>query len=511
LRAADTTLALRAVGLSKTYVNVKALDSVDFEVRRGEIHALIGGNGSGKSTLIKIIAGVESADAGLISIGGREFAHHDYGASAAQRAGVRVVHQDLGVFPGMSVAENIALGHGFSTTPYRRIRWREQRAQAQELLQRFAIDTHPRASLGRLSKAVQTEIAIARALQGLTGSEQGLLILDEPTASLPEHESSRLLGRVRGLASRGEAVVYISHRLDEVLAVADRVTVLRDGVMIGTYAVNEVDENRLTELIVGRHVEALAPEKSRATSKALLKMVGVTAGPLHDIDLEIGMGEVVGVAGLLGSGRSELLRTIFGDLKRTAGSMEMDGRTFSPRHPANAMAAGIALVPEDRATSAAFMDQSIATNLASTRVRKYWRVFMRDRAMRKSARKLMSKFFIKAGKETDPLRTLSGGNQQKVILARWLQDEPKLLLLDEPTQGVDVGARSEIYAMIGAAVDAGMSVLVVASDPTELIQVCSRVVVLRNGRIAGQILPPNITLDNVVRLTYEISDGETVQ
>lgn len=495
---------LDVTGLSKAYTSTQALNAVDFKVRRGEIHALIGGNGSGKSTLIKILAGVEVADAGTIRIGARTFDTGHYGSDQANACGFRVVHQNLGVFPEMSVAENLALGYGFPTGFLRRIKWRRQRARSADLLKRFGVDISPRAPLGRLSQSDQTQVAIARALQGIEGDQDALLVLDEPTASLPDHEAKSLLSRLRRYAASGVAIVYVSHRLDEILSVADRVTVLRDGNIVGTYLIAELDETRLVELIVGKRLAETAPATPPVPGGAtVLDVRNLAAGPLQDIDLRISAGEVVGVAGLLGSGRSELLRAIFGDLSRFGGTMKLDGAPFAPRHPSDAISAGVGFVPEDREASAAFMDQSVSTNISVTRLNSYWRrLRFDDRALRRDATRAMGTFFVKAGSVKDPLRTLSGGNQQKVIMGRWLQREPKLLLLDEPTQGVDVGARADIYALLRTAVAKGMSALIVASDFEELAQFCDRIIVIRDGSIVAEVTGAQMNADRLVELTY---------
>jgi ribose transport system ATP-binding protein len=495
--------ALQVTGISKSYTRTRALNNVSLEVRRGEVHALVGGNGSGKSTLIKIIAAVESADSGSIRLGGLEHPSHAYSSGVAHASGVRVVHQDLGVFREMTVAENMALGHGFITGFGQRIKWREQRRRTAELLERFEIDARPRARLDRLSQSQQTQLAIARALQGLDGNEHGVLILDEPTASLPDHESQQLLARLRGYASRGEAIIYVSHRLDEILGVADRVSVLRDGNLVGTFPISELDEDRLVELIVGSKLAEAFPDIPSATGgDALLEIDDLSVGPLRGISLRVRTGEVVGLAGMLGSGRSELLRAVFGDLPPRSGRMQIDGAPYAPRHPADAMAAGVGYVPEDRATSAAFMDQSVMNNITVTRIREYWRGWVRDRARRRDSSELMTKFFVKAGSPRDPLRTLSGGNQQKVVMARWLQSTPKLLLLDEPTQGVDVGARADIYALVRAASEHGMAALVAVSDFEELARVCDRVLVIRDGALVAEMRAPNISAEQLTHLTY---------
>jgi ribose transport system ATP-binding protein len=501
--ASPDRLAVEVTGISKSYTKTQALRNVSLEVRRGEVHALVGGNGSGKSTLIKILAGVQSADGGTIRLGDSQHASDAYSSDIAHAGGVRVVHQDLGVFGAMSVAENMGLGYGFATGFGGRIRWRRQRKLTSELLERFHIDASPRARLDRLSQSQQTQVAIARALQGLDGNEHGVLILDEPTASLAEHESRELLARLRDYAGKGEAIIYVSHRLDEVLNVADRVSVLRDGNLVGTFAASELDEDRLVGLIVGSKLEKIFPDVPVATAtKSLLAIDDLYVGPLQGVSLRLGAGEVLGLAGMLGSGRSELLRAVFGDLRPHRGTMHIDGRPFAPRHPADAIAEEIGYVPEDRATSAAFADHSVTDNITVTRLREYWRGWVRDRARKRDSASLVKQFLVKAGSPADPLRTLSGGNQQKVIMARWLQSAPRLLLLDEPTQGVDVGARADIYRLVRAASQNGMAALVAISDFEELARVCDRVLVIRDGTFVAEMSAPNISADQLTQLTY---------
>ena len=481
---------LAVTALSKTFPGTQALAGVDLDVREEEIHALVGGNGSGKSTLIKILTGVYQADGGaLVVIKGETIDAAAITPEFARRVGIHVVHQDLGVFLDLSVTENLALGHGYELGRARKINWRAMRRRAQELIERFEIDARPETCLNMMSQGARTQVAIARALQDENEGGGGILILDEPTAALPRHEVDLLMRHLRAYAARGEAILYVSHRLDEVLALSDRVTVLRDGHKVGTYATGDLTEDHLAELIVGRSLDiAFPPPPPISDQSPILSVERLAAGPLTDVSFTVARGEILGIGGLLGCGRSELLRAIFGDLPITSGQLRLDGQPYAPKGPLQAMRAGVALVPEDRAGDAAFADLSLAANASMANVGDYWQAgLLRDRRMRRDARAVMTEHLVKFSQVDAPLQTLSGGNQQKVILARWLRRRPQLMLLDEPTQGVDVGARTEIYGLIRRAVAEGASAIVVASDAEELSHVCDRVLFLARGMIAGEL------------------------
>jgi ribose transport system ATP-binding protein len=495
---------VRIRGLSKTFVGTRALIDVDLDLARGEIHALLGGNGSGKSTLIKTLAGIYSPDAGSDLTVGEIHTSSGLSPDQAKAAGVHVVHQDLAVFPDLSIAENIALGHGYPGGAGRRIKWSELRARTQKLIERFDISGEPDTELRLLSKANHTLVAIARALQDQDDAKGGVLILDEPTSALPETEADHLLRMLRRYASAGQAILYVSHRLDEALELADTVTILRDGRKVGTYDAAGLTEARLVQLMIGRSVDEVFPEIPPSIDAGELLVVrGLRAGPLRDVSFEVRPSEIVGVAGLLGSGRTELLRALFGDLPVERGEIFLEGARQRLGSPADAMRAGIAYIPEDRGRDAAFLDLPVFSNLTMPNVADYWtRLHMSYGAMRKVTRSAIADFGVKAASEGALLSTLSGGNQQKVIVARWLRREPKLLLLDEPTQGVDVGARADIYASVKKAVATGAAALLVASDLEELAHVSDRVIVIRRGRIAGELAGVDLTVENVTRLTH---------
>jgi ribose transport system ATP-binding protein len=481
-----------------------ALQHVDVEVRAGEIHALVGGNGSGKSTLIKVVCGVYRGEpGGYIQIGETKIAADAITPEAARAAGVAVVHQDLGVFGELSVAENMALGHGYDTV-LGRVRWSRLRKRTWQLIERFQIDATPNTQVRTLSQAARTQVAIARALQSEDEGSEGLLILDEPTSSLPAREVALLLAVLRRYADAGEAILYVSHRLDEVLSTADRITVLRDGVKVGTYLAADLDEDKLIELILGRSIDRAFPAMPAVTdADPVLEVQNLCAGPLQDVSLRVAEGQVLGIAGLLGSGRTELLRALFGDLRTASGTMSIGGHPYAPRRPLDAIHAGVAYVPENRFADGVFHDLTVATNMSMANLSDYWqRGHMASRDMRRDSRELMGQFHIKAASEQVPIATLSGGNQQKAIIARWLRRKPRLLLLDEPTQGVDVGARSEIYGLIRSAVAEGAAAVVVASDFEELANVCDRALILEDGRTGAEVVPPHLTPERLTQMVY---------
>jgi ribose transport system ATP-binding protein len=485
--------ALTVRGLSKTYAGTLALDSLFLQVRPGEIHALLGGNGSGKSTAIKILAGVLPADpGGEIVIGNVTAGVSEWTPARAHAAGLRFVHQQAAVFPDLTVAENLALGAEFPTGIGGRIDWSSLHARTQELLDRYQIRATPKTPLGLLRAADRSRVAIVRALQDRDEADSGVLVLDEPTAALPDAEVGHLLDALRGYAAAGQTILYVSHRLEEVLSVADRVTVLRDGRKIDTVDTKGLTESRLIELIVGRPLDRAFPAPAvDLADDAALTVRGLSGGPLHGVDLNLRRGEVLGIAGLLGSGRSELLRMIFAAYSLDAGSMTLNGAPYKPSTPDAAMKAGIAYVPEDRQAEGLLQGCTVRQNLSAGSSADYFRGLMwRHKQERADTQRSISDFLIQLVSDQQPIETLSGGNQQKVILARWLRRKPKVLLLDEPTQGVDVAARVEIYQLVRRATAQGTSVILVVSEPEELARASDRVAILRGGRITAVVDQP---------------------
>jgi ribose transport system ATP-binding protein len=504
---------LRVSGLAKTFPGTQALKGVDLEVRRGEIHALVGGNGSGKSTLVKILAGVHHPDAGgEIRIGDRVFQHgltpHD-----ARVAGLHFVHQDPAVFLDMSIADNLAFGRGFETDAIKRIRWREVRRRTSRVLERFGIQARPDTPVGALRPSDRTMVAIARALQDQEGAHSGVLVLDEPTASLPDSDVELLLDALRRYAIAGQSMLFVSHHIDEVLGFGHRVTVLRDGRKVITADVaslgwaeglHEQAHDKLVELITGRPAERLYPKLPETTEEgAVLRVGGISVGRAVDVTFDVAPGEVVGLAGLIGSGASDVLQGIFGALPLSAGSVTVDGRRLEPGKPKSAIDAGVSYVPGER-SRAAFVDLSVRENLSAPEIARYWRnLVMQVGRERRDARETMRRFTVKAASDAQQMASLSGGNQQKVVLGRWLRRQPEVLLLEEPTQGVDVGARAEIYELLRNAALEGTAVVLVSIDFEEVAGLCDRVLVVNEGRVIAELRKPDIDRETLTELAFK--------
>ncbi|MGY1773563.1 sugar ABC transporter ATP-binding protein [Blastococcus sp. SYSU D00813] len=507
---------LRVTGLTKRFGATLALDRADLALRPGTVHALVGGNGCGKSTTIKVLAGVHRADAGRIEVAGQEWDAAHYDAKAGRAAGLRFVHQDLGLFPELSIAENFALDAGYPTGPARRVRWGSLQSRVARLLTAYEIDADPRTPVAALRPAQRTLVAICRALQDQEADRQLVLVLDEPTATLPQHESQVLLDAVRRRADNGQTVLMVSHRMPEVLSVCDDFTVFRDGRTVAALVAERPSEGELVRHMTGAPPARTAdetvgrtaggpPAASADESEAVLSVRGLRGGPLRGVDLTVGRGEVVGVAGLVGSGRSSLLRTVFGEHRPAAGTVTVRGtagRVTTTGDVPGRMAAGVALVPEDRGGEAAFAGLTVRDNLSVPVLRRYWRPWGMDRRRERSdAAGLVARYGVRTPSAEVPLASLSGGNQQKVVLARWLQRDPALLLLDEPTQGVDVMSRADIYATVREAAGRGCAVLVASSDLLELATLCDRVVVLADGRVTAEVSGPDLTPDHLTALT----------
>jgi ribose transport system ATP-binding protein len=499
-------------GVSKTFAGTRALRHLDLDFFPGQIHAVCGENGSGKSTMIKILSGVYQADAGgTIRVNDDECAADRVTPGFAHRNGIRVVHQDLAVFPELTVAENLAVDGGFVKGFGGHIRWRQQHRDAAELIRTFNIPARPTSRLAELSLAARAEVAIARALRDESVRGRGLLILDEPTAALPVHEVDALLSALRNIAAGGQPILYVSHRLDEVLDLADYVSVLRDGELVGTFAANTLDESRLIDLMLGRAVsKALEFEPIVATGAPLLEVQNLSVGRLSDVSFSVAPGEMLGVAGVMGSGRSSLLRAIFGAGGARAGRLILDGKPYVARTPIAAMREGIAMVPEHRLRDSAFVDQSVDMNVSISVIRTYWqRLRMTRSAIRRDADELIGEYRVKVPSGRSIMSSLSGGNQQKVILARWLRRKPRLMLLDEPTQGVDVGARAEIWKALRRATEQGAAAIVVCSDFQEMAQVVDRAIVLRNGRVVANLPAAEISAHRLAQLSH--ADDQTAR
>lgn len=496
---------LRMEGIRKVFSGVVALDGVDFAVGRGEAHALVGENGAGKSTLIKIMTGAYGRDGGLVRLEGREV---DFSSpEEAQAAGVVAVYQEVNLLAYRTVAENIFLGR--EPRRFGLIDWKKMNREAGELLARLGLAIDPRAALGSLNIALRQMVAIARAVS--LGAK--VVVLDEPTSSLTEREVSILYGVIRRLKSEGVGVVYISHRLDELYAVCDRVTVLRDGKLVGTYDLAGLERLDLVCLMLGKRREELRQKgvtafehhESVRDEPPLLRAEALTRGRrLDHVTIEARRGEIVGMAGLLGSGRTETARAIFGADKVEEGRVFLEGRLLELDGPDDAIDAGLAFLSEDRKAEGIIPELSVRENLTLAVLPALTRLGIVSRARQNEiVERYMKRLGIKAASADQKIRELSGGNQQKVLLARWLCKNPKFLLLDEPTRGIDVGAKAEIQSLVGQLAGEGMGVLMISSELEELVEGSSRVLVMRDGRCVAELRGNSISQDNIIHAMAE--------
>jgi ribose transport system ATP-binding protein len=490
--------ALSVRNMSKTFAGNTVLANVDFDVRPGEIHALVGENGSGKSTFIKCIAGFHTPDEGSqITIDGVKKTL-PYTAADALRFGLGFVHQNLALIPTLSVAENIGLYRRYDAPLLGRIAWSALTRSAIDALAGFGDHIDPGAPITRLAQADKTLVAIARGL-ATSGEGRKVLVLDEPTAALPVEEVDYLLRALRKLASQGVALIYVSHRLPEVLSLADTVTALKDGKRVATLPASELTEKGLTELIVGRALREIAPKpEPERTPDALVTVENLTGNRVKNVSFTIGRGEILGVAGLLGAGRSELGRLIFGAQQRESGRILIEGREIRLSNPKDGIRGGIGYIPEDRLGKGGFPVMTVTENLTLPDMSAFWqRGRLHKDEERTAAMDLIRKFNIKPPNPIAVFGTLSGGNQQKIILARTLRLRPRLIVLDEPVQGVDVGSKVEIFSIIREAADAGASVLLIDADFSNLCRVADRILVLSNGKIAREIVGAERVSDKV--------------
>ena len=496
---------LRIEHLSKTFPGQVALSDVDLEVAPGEVHALVGQNGSGKSTLIKILAGYHQPDpGGQAWVDGTPLTLGDGPAAAA--AGVRFVHQDLGLVGLLNAVENIALTAGYITGRGSKIQWKQEVARTKVALDGLGVGhIDLKVSVDTLPPAHRTAIAIARALVRWEDGAN-LLILDEPTATLPGEDVQRLFEVIHRLKERGVSILYVSHHLDEVFELADRVTVLRDGVKVGTVPVETLDHKGLVELIVGHHIETTSATVNIPNSQPLLAVRGMSGGSVTHIDLDVAPGEIVGVAGITGSGREHVLGLIAGQLPRLTGEVSVAGTTIENYAPRQAIQAGVAFVPAERGLRGTVGPMNVRENLSIADVgRHFLGGRLRHKREMEETNHWIDRLSIKTSGPEAMIGSLSGGNQQKVMFGKALRLSPKLLLLDEPTQGIDIGAKDQIHRLIDEAAAEGVATLVASTDTDELVRLCHRVVVLADGRVIATLVGDHISTERIEHTQLESS------
>ena len=491
---------LQARGVVKIFGQYRALDAVDFEVRAGEVHALLGENGAGKSTLIKILTGVHQPDGGEVLLDGTPVTFR--GPLHAQGHGIGTVYQEVNLLPNRSVAENLFLGH--QPTRFGIVQRKVIEARARELLASYGLEIDVRAELGSYSVAVQQIVAIARAVE-LSGK---VLVLDEPTASLDQTEVKKMFEVVQRLKARGLAIIFITHFLDQVFAISDRVTILRNGQLIGTRALNEVTATDVVRMMLGKdlafeHHAIGAAEAAQGPLRVAFNGFG-RKGHVSPFTLALHEGEVVGVAGLLGSGRTEMARLMFGVDLADSGEITMAGKTMTIRNPAQAVAAGFGFCPEDRKLDGIFGELSVRENIIIALQAKlgWFRALNRDEQMEVAGR-YAETLDIRAASHDMPVKLLSGGNQQKVILARWLAIDPTFLILDEPTRGIDVGAHAEIVRTINRLREEGLALMVISSELDEVVAYSNRVVVMRDREMVAELHGADIAPSVIVAAIAE--------
>nr|WP_223182668.1 MULTISPECIES: sugar ABC transporter ATP-binding protein [unclassified Streptomyces] len=484
---------LRIEGIRKTFPGVVALDSVDFDLRRGEVHVLLGENGAGKSTLIKMLSGAYRPDAGRITVGGQEV--RIQGAQDSERLGIATIYQEFNLVPDLTVAENIFLGR--QPRRFGLIDRKRMEADAAALLTRVGVDVDPRTPVRELGIARLQMVEIAKALS----LDARVLIMDEPTAVLTTEEVDKLFRIVRRLREEGVGIVFITHHLEEIAALGDRVTVLRDGRSVDQVPAS-TPEDELVRLMVGRSIDQQYPRERGETGAPLLKVAGLTrTGTFHDVGFEVRAGEVVGLAGLVGAGRTEVVRAVFGADPYDSGTVEVQGRPLRPGDVNAAMDAGIGLVPEDRKGQGLVLDATVQENLGLVTLGRASRAGFVDRAgQREAADRISRQLKVRMAGLHQRVGTLSGGNQQKVVIGKWLLADTKVLILDEPTRGIDVGAKVEIYQLINELTASGHAVLMISSDLPEVLGMSDRVLVMSQGRIAGELAAHDATQDAVMAL-----------
>jgi len=492
---------LELKGIKKRFPGVQALDGVDFNVKPGEIHALVGENGAGKTTLIKIVSGVYQPDSGEIFYKGKRVTIHD--PRHAQELGIATIHQEPSLYPDLSVLENIFMGRQPSRGLFGFIDWKTMRAKAEEVFHSIGVEIDLNIPAGYLSVANQQLVQIAKALS----QKAQVLIMDEPTSPLSQKETEALFNIVRKLRDQGVAIIYITHRLEEVFILADRVTVLRDGKYIGTHPIGEVSPQFLISLMVGRTLTQLFPKEKVQIGAPILRVRGLTKrGRFYDVNFELRRGEILGLAGLVGAGRSEVAHAIFGVEPADEGEIEVDGHRVSIRNPWDALAAGIAYLPEDRQREGIIGPLKVRENISLAILEGLCNAGIISLRKEKAlAEEYVEKLDIRTPSVEQLVRNLSGGNQQKVVVARWLASKPRVLIMDEPTRGIDVATKAEIHRLMSQFAKQGMGIVMISSELPEILGMSDRILVMREGRIVGELSREEATQERIMSLASGVA------
>jgi ABC-type sugar transport system ATPase subunit len=487
-----TTPLLRLTGIRKEFPGVLALDGVDFELLLGEVHALVGENGAGKSTLIKIIAGLYRSDGGEMQVSGEPVVFRSPADSIARK--IKVVYQELDLVPDMTVAENVFLGN-FPRTARGLVDWQQLRKSTADVLAELGMDIDPDTRVGELRVAEQQLVEIARALS----QQAQIVIMDEPTSALSPGEVERLFGVIEQLRQRGVGIIYVSHKLDEIFRIADRVTVFRDGQRVVTRPIREIALNDLVTWMVGRELTDLYPKTAAAIGDALLVVENLSAPGVQDVSLTVRAGEVVGIFGLMGAGINSVGRAIFGANPRSAGSVVVDGVPMKSGSPSDAMEKGLALLTESRKEDGLVLPLSVKDNMTLASLKRFATFsWMWPRQETREASNFVSRLSIRTPSLRQQVRLLSGGNQQKVLMARWMMRDPKVLLLTEPTRGIDVGSKAEIYRLIDEMAHRGLGILFMSTEIPEILGIADRIIVMREGSVTAEFDRNDATQERLV-------------
>lgn len=486
---------LKMRGVTKDFPGVRALDSVDFTLRRGEIHVLVGENGAGKSTLIKILTGAYSKDAGTICINADEVAFASPKDAVAH--GIGVVFQEFSLVPALSVAENLYLGRSLSRrfAGLKVLDWPVMNSAAFKALAEFGVEVDPKAKVRDLSVATRQLVEIAKAL----ALQSKILIMDEPTAALSPQEIDHLFAVLKDLKSQGVSIIYISHRLGEIEKLGDRVTVLKDGKRVDTVETSQVSTSDIVRMMVGRDVEQLYPERKPNPGEVILEVSNLSSSRFHDVSFSLHAGEILGITGLIGSGKTEVVRSMFGADGVTSGKVMLEGKTVDFRSPNKAIRHGIGLLPEDRRSQGLILPLNIRTNISLPNLRHFLRFgFISPSLESQEVNRLIREVNVRPPDPTQRVEYLSGGNQQKVVVAKWLCSRSKVYIFDEPTRGIDVGAKAEIYELMALLAESGASILMVSSEIPEILGMCDRVIVMHKGSIAAKYSSETATKEKIL-------------